>query len=544
MDRFATLRRGLIGAWCPSLGATGYTLLDRSGRNQHGTLTNMGGQSNWVASGSGTALALDGSNDYVPISSAFGSSYLNGSFTLSCWVRHGVVTQNYPGVFMHSNSQNVTHGAGLLAIPQSDSANTKAVYCAIGDGVTQTGVIPSFATTDNVWRHYAATVSRASLLIELWVNGIRIGGASIASVGTINVTRVAEIGRRTAEANSVSYFPGQIDDARVYARSLPPSEIKLLASQRGIGLVPTRHKRTLVPVPAVPVVNSPARIRAAGGRRSNPYESLRRGLVGAWCPSLGGSARLIADRAGSNNARGASGVTLSARDGGTMLRMNAASPVITFGGASLVGLTAISVSFWFKRDTAISTAVFVQQGDAENNRMFFGPADQNAFIGGRFASGDLYRFASISSYSVSRLHHFVGVYIPGVSVLSGQRVFINGVALSLQTVGAGNNPVVPAFTTPLDVGARFTGSATTFTGGELDDIRVYNRELTLAEIRLLASQRGIGLVPTRQRNLPSSSKSLWRNVDGVWKETQPLVNVNGIWKPATIWQRQNGVWKN
>lgn len=242
-DRYSGLRRGLIGAWCPSLGTTGYTLIDRSGRNQHGTLTNMGGQVNWPASGSGTALALDGTNDFVELNGAFASSYLNGSFTISCWVRHGTVTQNYPSVFWHANATNVTHGAGLLVVPQSDAANAKAVYCAVGDGAAQAGVIPSFATNDNVWRHYAARVDRSSAQIELFVNGIRLGGASISSIGTINVTRTAEIGRRVAAANSTSYFPGQVDDLRVYDRAVPLAEIKLLASQRGIGLVPTRHRR-------------------------------------------------------------------------------------------------------------------------------------------------------------------------------------------------------------------------------------------------------------------------------------------------------------
>jgi hypothetical protein len=65
-----SIRQGLIRAWCPSLGASGLTLIDRSGQNAHGTLTNMAGQDNWQASGSGVALNFDGVNDYVACGAA------------------------------------------------------------------------------------------------------------------------------------------------------------------------------------------------------------------------------------------------------------------------------------------------------------------------------------------------------------------------------------------------------------------------------------------------------------------------------------------
>ena len=58
---------GLVGAWCPSLGPSGYTLLDRSGRGNHGTLTNMDAGSDWLGMPGGWALDFDGTNDSVAI---------------------------------------------------------------------------------------------------------------------------------------------------------------------------------------------------------------------------------------------------------------------------------------------------------------------------------------------------------------------------------------------------------------------------------------------------------------------------------------------
>ena len=77
-----------------------------------------------------------------------------------------------------------------------------------------------------------------------------------------------------------------------------------------------------------------------------------------------------------------------------------------------------------------------------------------------------------------------------------------------------------------------------------DDLRIYNRALTQQEILLLASRRGIGLTPVRQRRTSASSRRLYANVAGTWKETLPLVNVSGTWKEGAVYQNVDGTWKN
>jgi hypothetical protein len=80
--------------------------------------------------------------------------------------------------------------------------------------------------------------------------------------------------------------------------------------------------------------------------------------------------------------------------------------------------------------------------------------------------------------------------------------------------------------------------------GFIDDVRVYNRALTQQEIGLLASRRGIGLTPPRQRRTSASSRRLYQNVAGTWKETMPMVNVSGTWKEGAVYQNVDGTWKN
>jgi hypothetical protein len=78
--------------------------------------------------------------------------------------------------------------------------------------------------------------------------------------------------------------------------------------------------------------------------------------------------------------------------------------------------------------------------------------------------------------------------------------------------------------------------------GWMDDIRLYNRALTLAEIRLLASRRGIGLspLPDRAAGLP---RKLSVNVGGAWRPSDSYINVGGTWKLAQASVNVAGVWK-
>ena len=59
------LRRGLVGAWVPSLGVTGNTLRDVSGRGSHGVLTNMDAASDWEMTATGRAIRAAGGQEFI-----------------------------------------------------------------------------------------------------------------------------------------------------------------------------------------------------------------------------------------------------------------------------------------------------------------------------------------------------------------------------------------------------------------------------------------------------------------------------------------------
>ena len=226
-QEYPSLRQGLVGAWCPSLGASGLSVIDRSGRNNHGVLTNMGGQYNWQASGSGVALNFDGTNDYVTASDRTGLSG-NALYTLSAWVR---VTAGTSGAFAHA-------GGGASPYPLLFRYSSSGSVSFSG-GVTN--CTKSGAFVAGVWTHlsvvYPGTVVRDVLIYS---NGRYLGPVLEEAAGTANVAinwtpttlLLGSLG------GNGSYLNGQIDDVRIYNRSLTPAEILLLASRRGIGLSP------------------------------------------------------------------------------------------------------------------------------------------------------------------------------------------------------------------------------------------------------------------------------------------------------------------
>jgi hypothetical protein len=221
---YPSLRQGLIRAWCPSLGASGLTLIDRSGSNAHGTLTNMAGQDNWQASGSGVALNFDGANDYVAC-----GAILTGAFSYSAWCY--LRTFGSSGKVVHSSLTD-----GDLYLPVFTSTTTRIQS-------DDAGQIKSFAGTISLlnWSHFCATRQQDNL-VSVFINGVRSTSAPQSVVGTFTLN---SLGRYAG--NTTFLWDGLLDDIRIYDRALTPAEIRLLASRRGIGLTPMPDRAAGMP---------------------------------------------------------------------------------------------------------------------------------------------------------------------------------------------------------------------------------------------------------------------------------------------------------
>jgi hypothetical protein len=214
----------LVGWWCPSIDATGGILLDRSGRNNHGALTNMDPATDWVVSGGKGALDFDGSNDFVSAEIPL----LSGSLSFSLWVR---------GVAGNASTNYIASipivSAGSNGVDFKDPTNAQANLALVGSFVT----INSGVDIRGSWNHLV--LGYRSGLAFFFVNGILVGSQSWPNGISSLSSRQLNLGRFGAFG---SHSPVQIDDVRLYSRGLTDGEIRQLY-QIGRGNMPLRRRR-------------------------------------------------------------------------------------------------------------------------------------------------------------------------------------------------------------------------------------------------------------------------------------------------------------
>ena len=204
---------GCIGHWILNENG-GPTAYDSSGYGNHGTLTNG---PTWNVGQFGTALSIDGVNDYVNGGSAF--NFTSESFSIFHWLKLNVLTTN-PVLLWKGNdsvsgyyAQAINTNGGRLAFITSQSAagQVSDAYnlAMVGD-----------------WHHYGYVRNGAS--IRIYFDGID----RTTNAGThINPASSANNFIFGAYNNGASNWTNAfVDDVRVYNRALSAAEIARLYS--------------------------------------------------------------------------------------------------------------------------------------------------------------------------------------------------------------------------------------------------------------------------------------------------------------------------
>jgi hypothetical protein len=469
-----TLLNGLVGAWCPSLGANGTRLLDVSGRNNHGTLTSMDANTDYIPSGGKLALDFAGVNDYV----ATGLSFAGASkLIISAWIFRPSSTSNF----------YIGCGAGGSSGPRANIFINGSTYFVTAEnaGGASYGSVSCSITG---WNHFVyifdgSGVNNATRLIA-YINGNKQTLAYVSTVpGTLGNVGVFEIGRSLGQG---LYGTGQADDIRIYNRALTATEVRqLYQGGRGYGLKQQRIKVGYTdPSPNLNKIS----IRKPK-KKNTLANTLTTGLVGAWCPSLGPTGTRLRDVSGRNNDG-----TLVDMDPGTDWIPNAGKFALDFDGNNdrvefsnlpkmgnfrtlslWVFQRALSpggVSRWFSLG---SESFVIRERNGQIERYFFN-------------SGGFNYGVRNTSVVLNKWQHYI-LRFDGVSL----QLWVNGIFISSNSFGQ-----VPRTN---DGTALLSNTGGETLNGLMDDIRLYDRAIGGFEIDLLyKGGRGYGLTPQRSRN--------------------------------------------
>ncbi len=226
----------LVGFWAPSLGPTGITLRDQSGYSNHGTLTTMDPETDWVISDSrmgGYVLDFDGANDHITLQKPI--TFTNPNvFTVIAYVRipepGGVVRYTIIG---HENEANVFQlevGAG----PGDEDGNINIIIPGVFVAVSSNFNWPTLEWQQIVYSRSGTGAGKHAF----YRNGRDAGVSTNGANNYVNGTTAARLGRRSAGSQMM---PGQLSHVYAYDRVLALSEIQSLYRDSSALLRPRRR---------------------------------------------------------------------------------------------------------------------------------------------------------------------------------------------------------------------------------------------------------------------------------------------------------------
>jgi hypothetical protein len=181
---------------------------DWSGYNHHGTLM---GDPNYVTGKVGDAINLDGVDDFVSV----GSVGISGAAprTIAGWAKMNTTTiPAWTNVFGFQGSANFSFFD--IVVSGTNAPPLLGGWYVIHIYYWQQPILPP----DLEWHHFAATYDGTTIC---WYGD---GSLITQADHTLNTTDNVQIGRST------TYFPGLIDDVRIYNRALTPTEISNMAA--------------------------------------------------------------------------------------------------------------------------------------------------------------------------------------------------------------------------------------------------------------------------------------------------------------------------
>ncbi len=228
LQRGSTLAAGLVGHWTFDGKDTNWTAqttgttADLSGEGNTGTLTNMNQRLSVDGGALGQGINFNGSSSYVDM--GFDASLqVDFPYTIAAWVKT-------PSFSTYNTLVVTDHIAGGAWLQIENS--TGRIFAGFGNWH---GRLSAGSLTIDTWHHVVGVV-RGDNDIDVYIdgavsNGSYDGGASTVPYGS-------DTARMGDNSLGNSYFPGSLDDVRIYNRELTATEVKQLYNLGQVQITP------------------------------------------------------------------------------------------------------------------------------------------------------------------------------------------------------------------------------------------------------------------------------------------------------------------
>lgn len=185
----------------------------------------------------GSALQLNGSNQYAEVTDPADKRLDPGLVSVSAWIRPAAIDANTH--YIVSKDRNCCAGQGGYGLSLVGGVISAEIWKQ-SDGalwqVTGSGTIAA-----NTWTHVAMTFDQRQ--VRIYVNGaLYASSASLPTDETVKASTLPlTIGKLAYQTGSTQYyfFNGAIDDVRIYGRTLPQTDVAMLAA--GLSAVPSAN---------------------------------------------------------------------------------------------------------------------------------------------------------------------------------------------------------------------------------------------------------------------------------------------------------------
>ena len=457
---------GLVGYWSFDEGS-GNKVGDMSGRGNDGIAS---GSPAWINGRRGKALNFNGTNQYV---GAGQNSTLSNiaPLTASAWIYPTDVSATSRAIIAKTD---VSNNGWKFGPSSSGVGQISLVVVYDNSGADKVSRVSAINTlTINTWQYATVTWDGGKNYtgMHIYINGSEVSYNDASSQNAIG-NRVSDatfdltIG---ANYNGLSrLFAGTIDEVRVYNRALSAGEVSnLYSSSKKIMKVNTSQNTKLTA-----------------------------GLVGMWSfngPDIAGN--IAFDRSGYGNNGTINGASLDSGKVGQALKFSGASPQSNVDAGdinAMDGLTSITVSAWLKMPSGSLTSEqhMVDKSDCS------GITNSSNFelFGGGVAGSHKVEFVIYKQGGASNLyesgqsstivddgnwHHILGLY-DGSKV----KIFVDGQEGNAFSV---SGVTMPSTAQHFQIGGGCNSSTNYYiaSGSIIDEVRVYNRALSAAEINRL-----------------------------------------------------------